>query len=104
MKKIIPLSSAVLRRLKPQKRIHGALFSLSIGPSEQLSAACVVSKKVSSKAVVRNRVKRRARAAYAKLLRPLREGAYLFYAKASAAEAPYREIEADMSALLSRVR
>ena len=87
------------------RRISGGLFSLSIAPSPLgTKVACVVSKKVSPKAVVRNLVKRRARAILREALKNFDKPLLLsFHAKTAARDASYAEIDSDVRRLLSKV-
>ncbi|MEK7480404.1 MAG: ribonuclease P protein component [Patescibacteria group bacterium] len=96
------------------RRFHGALFSLSVtelpsgarGPK----CACVVSKKISPKAVERNLIKRRCREAVRTLvlqrvepLAPQTAGLTLvFYAKREARGAAFADIRKDTASLLER--
>ena len=87
------------------KRLQGALFSLLYAPLSGRSsrAAVVVSKKVAAKAVVRNTLKRRARAALQKTLPSLKRPLTLvFQAKQGAAGAPSGAITRDIEALIER--
>ena len=54
-------------------------------------------------AVVRNRVRRRLRAAVAEIGPQLRPGAYLFGARPEAATVPYRELKAAVSQVVTAV-
>lgn len=95
-------------RFKAGKRLHGALFSLLVAPLPDGSGpkmACVVSKKVSLRAIDRNAVDRRLREA----LRPLMAGldasaAYVFYAKSAARGAPFADVKREAMSLLERAR
>ena len=101
------LSSADFRRLRPSRRLSGEFFSLSIASSEgrALKWACVVSKKVSARAVVRNRVKRLCRSALQPLLKNRSEPlALVFHAKRPAAEASFADIQRDVERLLLKSR
>ena len=87
------------------KRLQGALFSLLYAPlnGRPSKAAIVVSKKVSAKAVVRNTLKRRARAALQKALPSLTQPLRLvFQAKRDAASASGEAIARDIEALIER--
>ena len=91
------LTGSEIRRLKPEKRLNSSLFSLSYtastGPGK---AACVVSKKVSAKAVVRNTVKRRMRAAL-RAAAPLPSGmSILLTAKKTAGDSEYSALRDDV--------
>lgn len=105
MPKNTRLTGSEIRRLKPEKRLNSSLFSLSYTSGEAIGkAACVVSKKVSAKAVIRNTVKRRMRAAL-KAAAPLPAGvSILLVAKKSAADAEYSSIREDVAELLTRIR
>lgn len=96
------LSSADFKDFRPTRRIHGAHVTLSLAESGDglFRAAHVVSKKVSSKAVVRNRVKRRMREALRPLPFPKNPSILVFTAKRSAADAGFREIADDMLKLM----
>lgn len=89
------------------RRLHGAFFSLSVldlprgarGPT----SACVVSKKVSPKAVERNLIKRRCREAVRGLILKRNEQlALVFYAKREALRATFTDIRNDTASLLER--
>lgn len=97
------LSGSAIRRLSPEKRLSTSLFSLTVSKSSGAGAvACTVSKKVSPKAVVRNRVKRRMRAAVGELL-PLPTGkALVFIAKRAAVDAEFETIKAEIAELVAR--
>ena len=104
MPKKYRLSGEEIRKLSG-KRIHGTFFSLLVAPiqGDYAKRACVVSKKVSAKAVDRNSVKRRCRNALAKRMpnakKPL---ALVFYAKREARDAKFSDIERDVGSLLAR--
>ena len=88
--------------------MHGRLFSLSrysslpegmAGPK----AACVVSKKVSLKAVVRNTIERRCREAIRKNAKNMhKDTVYIFHAKKEAASALFSDINSDVEVLLNK--
>src|SRR5580704_19483943 len=90
---------------KSVRRVSGALFSLSITPLSEGSAAraaIVVSKKVSPKAAARNLLRRRSR----EVLRPLisrigRSVALVFHAKAAARDASFAEIKTEIARLIA---
>src|SRR3989338_1166324 len=96
------------------RRFHGALFSLSVSalPSGARGpkCACVVSKKVSPKAVERNLIKRRCREAVRTLILKRNEApapqsaglALVFYAKREARGAAFEDIRKDTVSLLGR--
>lgn len=89
------------------RRFHGALFSLSVSglPSGVRGPkyACVVSKKVSPKAVERNLLKRWCREAVRTLvLQRVEPLALIFYAKREARGATFADIRKDTTSLLER--
>ncbi|MBO2517476.1 MAG: ribonuclease P protein component [Clostridiales bacterium] len=67
----------------------------------RLQVGFSVSKKVGG-AVVRNKVKRRLRAAFRSQLAGLRTGYYVFSVKPAAAQADYRTLQGSMKYLLRR--
>lgn len=88
------------------KRSHGAFFSMLVAPIAANHAKCavVVSKKVSLRAVDRNKIKRRARNAIAKRILGVKKPIGLvFYAKRETKGAEFSEISRDIEALFSRV-
>jgi len=98
------LSSADFRKFRPARRVNGDFFSVSLatdaaGPKW----ACVVSKKVSTKAPVRNLVKRRTRALLRveleKFAQPV---SIVFQAKRGAGEASFAQLKEDVRKLLER--
>jgi ribonuclease P protein component len=98
------LTGAQIRNLNPGKRLNSGLFSLLLtkGTDKQFQIACIVSKKVSSKAVVRNLVKRRMRAAIRSLPQTPPGMIALLSAKPPTATASYTQIQSDIDTLLSR--
>lgn len=97
------LSVADLRVFRADRRLSGSFFSLSIGALDRVGVASVISKKVAARAVDRNRIKRRCRAALLPFLRELPPGAYVFYAKKEAVSATGAEIVRDLAKLLGRL-
>ncbi len=98
------LTGAQIRRLKTEKRLISSLFSLSVSKNEAPLAqiACVVSKKVSPKAVVRNTVKRRMRAALRSTTLPPHVSLVLT-AKKAAADASYADLREDVAHLVVKL-
>lgn len=96
------LSTADFKTFRPARRAYAARTTLSIAPSidGRVRAAFVVSKKVSAKAAVRNRVKRRLREALRSLPVPTRALTLVFTAKRSAADASYADIATDVQELV----
>ena len=87
------------------RREHGALFSLSYGTFPDLyggpKIACVVSKKVAPRAVDRNLIKRRCRAAGREHLKKIpTSAAFVFYAKKGAGEASFTELKREIATLV----
>ncbi len=108
MPKKYRLSRADFTRLpKAARRIHGEYFSLTVTPlpsSKGPRAACVVSKKVSARAVDRNRIERRCREALRPLLSKItKPEAFLFYAKREAREASTSDVARDVEKLLRSI-
>jgi ribonuclease P protein component len=105
MPKKYRLSGEEIRKLSG-KRMHGKLFSLLVAPipDDHQKCAVVVSKKVSLKAVDRNKVKRRARNVLAKLMPQMqRSVALVLYAKRETKDAEFAEISRDIEGLFSKV-
>ena len=87
------------------RRVHGTYFSLSVAPLTEATApkvACVVSKKVSPKAVVRNQVQRRCREAARMLVRDVMPCALVFTAKREAIGVSFEDLELDIRRLFER--
>ena len=108
MPKKYRLSRAEFIRLpRAGRRVHGNYFSLTLTPLSDgsgIKAACVVSKKVSARAVDRNRIERRCR----ETLRPLlphiqKPTALIFHAKREALAASSEEMQQDIQKLLKRL-
>jgi len=100
------LTTADFRKLRPGRRFHGALVTLSVASLEKGPArySCVVSKKVSPLATTRNRIKRRLRNAVVAAGIPRQPLALVFTAKKSSVDAAYRDIIADVSSVLRNIR
>lgn len=105
MPKLSRLSGAEIRRLKPEKRLNTALFSLSYSRVDgRAKAACTVSKKTAAKASDRNLLKRRMREAL-RAARPLPDNAgMVLIAKRAAVEATYDAIRQDVAELMVKLR
>jgi ribonuclease P protein component len=97
------LTVADLKAFRADRRFSGSYFSLSVGKASRTGVACVVSKKVSARAVDRNRVKRRFRAALSPHLTQLSSGSYVWYAKKEAASAEYADVRRDIEKLVARI-
>ena len=106
MPKKYRLFRADFQHMRTFKRIPGEYFSLSYGelPNRPFpGAACVVSSKAASRAVDRNRIKRRARAALAVYVKTSSRPTVVLYAKKGAAQAFFAEIQKDIENLLSKI-
>jgi ribonuclease P protein component len=104
MPKKYRLSGEEIRNLSG-KRMHGRFFSLLVAsiPGAHAKCASVVSKKVSARAVDRNKVKRRCRNSLAKLMPAIHKPvALVLYAKREAKDAEFSDIDRDIASLLSR--
>lgn len=88
------------------KRLHGKLFSLLVASVAGDNAKCAVvaSKKVATKAVDRNKIKRRTRTVLAKHISHVKKPvALVFYAKRETRGANFAEIARDIEALFSKL-
>jgi ribonuclease P protein component len=98
------LTGGEIRRLKPEKRLVSSLFSLSYARDAGAGkAACVVSKKVSARAVDRNTVKRRMRAALRSLAPLPPRVSMVIAAKKAVMTVTYTELRTDLESLVSRI-
>ena len=97
-----------MRGGKRQSRVHGTYFSLATSPLSGDTGpkfACVVSTKVSKKAVERNRIKRLCREAVNSRIPGIQKSlALVFYAKHEAADAPRAAIHRDIDELLEKIQ
>lgn len=100
------LSRTDFTRMRGFKRVHGTLFSLSFGSIPERivpGAACVVSAKTAARAAVRNRIKRRCRAAFAPIMRELKSPlVFVVVAKKPAVDASSTEICEEISSLMRK--
>ena len=106
MPKKYRLARADFQHMRAFKRVLGEYFSLSYGelPNRPFpGAACVVSSKAASRAVDRNKIKRRARAALAVYVKTSPRPTVVLYAKKGAAEASFADIQKDIELLLSKI-
>ncbi len=87
-------------------RMNGAFFSLSaalLPRGTSPKASCVVSKKVSVRAVDRNRIKRQCRHAVAPILKTIKKPiVFAFFARREALGAEYADLERDVQKLVER--
>lgn len=104
-KKSIPTEVFVGSSSGKVRKVHGALFSLS-GTRIQgkaMAFACVVSKKVTPKAVDRNRIKRWCREAARQHARSLDAPcAIVLRAKKDAARATHADMEREIGSLVEK--
>lgn len=106
MKRNVGLSRADFKDFKPERRIQGRLFSLLIKSSSEGRAqyGCVVSKRIATRATVRNRIKRLCREALRNMGSvSAPHGTFVFYAKNPSSTASYKEVSEDIAALFSKV-
>lgn len=87
--------------LESKKYANSAYFSLKTASQSHFKAAVSVSKKVSKKAVLRNRTRRRAYGALAALM-PIKPGLYLFIAKPGAESLSASEIAGEFATLIKK--
>jgi len=90
-----------------RRRVHGAFFTLSISSlnaDTETKYACIVSKKVASKAVERNRIKRLCReATRIGLSSSAQPRALVLHAKRAAKGVSSGELRRDVSVLLKKM-
>ena len=106
MPKKYRLSRADFQNMRSFRRVLGEYFSLSYGelPNRPFpGAACVVSAKAAARAVDRNRIKRRCRAALSEYLKTNPRPTVVLYAKKGAAKASFADIQKDIERLLSKI-
>lgn len=90
------------------RRERGACFILSYGAlseggSRDPQIACIVSKKTAARAVDRNLIKRRCRAAARNLLAEIKNPlTFIFYANKNAKSASFAEIRQDVENLMQK--
>ncbi|MBX4206256.1 ribonuclease P protein component [Candidatus Parcubacteria bacterium] len=75
-------------------------FSLRTSLGNEAKLIISVSKKVAKKAVTRNLIKRRVRAAFRPLARKLKPATYMFIARAGAEEVKGEALERELAELL----
>lgn len=97
------LTRADFTSLPRSRRLHGELFLLSVAPSqaEHSKFSCIVSKKVSLRAVDRNLIKRRARAILTKIiLNKFPRQNFVLTAKPKSLQATYKDMEVEIQKLV----
>lgn len=88
------------------RRVHGEYFSLSYGDLSGRpfpGAACVVSAKAASRAVDRNKIKRRCRAVLSQYIQKHPRPTVVLHAKKGAAKASFEDLKKDVENLLSKI-
>lgn len=106
------VSSADFKDLKPIRRLTGRFFTLVVSKfptrsddAAHIKVAVVVSKKVASKAIDRNRLRRRAKAVLREALVAAEQPvAYVFQAKRGAAEVQFAELRGELLTLVAQAR
>jgi ribonuclease P protein component len=87
----------------PKQSVSGALFSISYTSGDKPARiSCVVSKKVSNSAVVRNTVRRRVYEVVRPLISPKSTGIIIVYAKKPIGTAKFTTLRGELVALLSK--
>lgn len=104
---MLPKEKRIPRRLwgpliESRNYSHSTFFTLKSAPSAQARVAVSVSKKVSKKAVVRNRVRRRAYAVIRELVGGLGENLYLISAKPGVDKLTSEELHRELATLLKK--
>ncbi len=101
------LSRHDFNHLKVERRVGGTYLTLAIGSvhgRQVRGFACVVSKKAARKAVDRNRIKRRIRAIFQKIIPSLpHPTVVVVYAKSGASNAQIDDLRKDIYPLLTRL-
>jgi ribonuclease P protein component len=90
--------------MKKGKIIHSPLFSLYYLKDITLSYAAVVSKKVSKKAVIRNRNKRRVREILRKQADHLTSGAYVVFIKRDLATIKHPFLKEELLSIVTKMQ
>jgi len=79
-------------------------FSFRFSPSDETKLIISVSKKVAKKAVVRNKIKRRVRAAFRGVSSNLKTGTYMFIARTGSEKIKGKELKEELSRLIRSIR
>lgn len=88
--------------LKSGRRFDSKFFSLLITPSETARVAVSVSKKVSKKTVVRNKIRRRTYAAVRDLIPALPNKLFLLIAKRNTDKLKGKDLQRELAELLMK--
>ena len=88
--------------LRPEKVVSGRLFTLQRLPSprKETRFSCSISKKVVGKAVDRNRMRRRTRAAFRGVAKP---GLFVIHIKKPALLISYKEVVEELRTLVEKM-
>ncbi|MDP3874992.1 MAG: ribonuclease P protein component [bacterium] len=86
--------------LESGKHFNSKHFSLRVTSSDKVRVAVSVSKKISKKAVVRNKVRRRAYSAVRSLIPNLTNNLFLLVAKPGAEKIKGKELENELKSLV----
>lgn len=104
---MLPKSKRIPRELfknllNSRKYLNSPHLILRIGPSERVGVAVSVSKKVSKKAVVRNRTRRRIYSAISPLIPDLDNNLYLVVAKPGADKLKGEALKSELAELIKK--
>ncbi|WP_456469839.1 ribonuclease P protein component [Caminibacter sp.] len=96
------LSSNEIKYLyKKGKKVYSKFFTFFFLPSEELKIAAVVSKKISKKAVIRNKIKRRIK----HLSRDfLKEGSFIVIPKQDISQVKFEDLQNDFKKICDKIR
>ena len=84
--------------------VHGGYYSLTTKSMKaEPRVACVVSKKVATRAVDRNKAKRVCRAIFGPYVRDIGERTLFVHVRKSALDAPHKELVKEASQLIKQV-
>ena len=95
---MLPKSSRIPRALfksllESRQYFNSEHFSLRVASSDTVRVAVSVSKKISKKAVIRNKIRRRVYSAFRNIISTLKPGLYLIVAKPKAQKVKGKELE-----------
>ena len=86
--------------LDSRRYLNSDLFTLKIAPSEHVRVAVSVSKKVSKRAVVRNKIRRRVYVSVRDILSDIKPGLYLIVVRPGAEKVKKEELKSDLVKLI----
>ena len=90
--------------MKKGKMIHSPLFSLYYLEAENMAFSAAASKKVSKKAVIRNRNKRRIREIFRKQVPEIALGEYIIFIKKDISALKHTVLKEELSAILIKAK